>query len=322
MSYELNPDESFADGIRRVVVEQVEMAAEILSDPRIHGGLDEAIHNARKCFKRVRSGLRLARTLLRKRDFRRENGRFRELGLLLSGPRESGVAIATIDGLADHFGSVLRPDPFASLRAHFVERHVVALWTTVEGDEGLIRAGKRLGKARAKLLHLLIGGRSGSGTSAPSDAGRASSDLAWTKGIRRAYKAGGKLMELSYLTRSPEAFHEWRKQAKHLRYHLRILRPAWGGQLDRAEDLLHDLTDRLGDHHDLTDLRRQLSENPALRTTATRRDQERTLRALIDGRRMALEDEIHETGLRIYSRKPDQVLDRLEALWKGWRPSL
>lgn len=307
MSYELKRKESFADGIRRVLLEQVELAAETLAEPRTHGGLDVAIHEARKSFKKVRSGLRLARALLRGKDFRRENRRFREMGRLLSGPRESGVAIATIDGLAGHFQPLLRPEPFSAIRAHFVERYLVALWRTVEDADAVSEVRRGLRKARRKLLQITL---------------LEKSDLAWTTGLRSVYAAGQKWMSRSYATRAPEAFHEWRKQAKHLRYHLRILQPAWCGRLDRASALLHELTDRLGDHHDLTDLRRQIEHNAALRTTAKRRDEERMLRALIDGRRIALEEEMRETGLRVYSRKPDELVERLETHWTAWRTRL
>lgn len=304
MSYELKRGEPFGDGIRRVLVEQVDVAARVLGDPRRNGGLDEAIHEARKSFKKVRSGLRLARKVLRKKDFRRENARFRRLGRLLSGTRESGVAILTLDELAKRFGSVLRPDPFAELRGHFVERHLAALWQTVETEEALMIVVKALRKARERLLDLRI---------------REGLDRPWTTGVKRVYARGVSWMERAHATGSPEAFHEWRKEAKHLRYHLRILRPAWRGQLDRAERLLHDLTDLLGHHHDLTDLRRQLHQNPAAQTTPIRRGEVRALRALIDGRRIELEERIRESGLRVYSRKPEAVIGRLESLWAIWQ---
>lgn len=306
MSYELKRKESFADGIRRILLEQVDATAEVLAEPRTHGGPDEAIHEARKSFKKVRSGLRLARAIVRRKDFRRENRRFRKLGRLLSGPRESGVAIATIDGLAAHFEPTLRPAPFSAIRAHFFESYLVALWRTVEEEGAFDAVEEGLKKARRRLAHLTFA---------------ADSELAWTRGLRGAYDGGRKWMDRSYETRTPEAFHEWRKQAKHLRYHLRILQPAWCGQLDRASALLHDLSDRLGEHHDLTDLRRQIEDNRALRKTARRRDEERTLRALVDGRRIGLEEEARDVGLRIYSRESDELMDRLETLWRGWRSS-
>ena len=45
--------------------------------------------------------------------------------------------------------------------------------------------------------------------------------------------------------------HEFRKRAKDLWYLLRLLAGAWPGLLDPSAEQLHELTEMLGDHHDL-----------------------------------------------------------------------
>ena len=126
-------------------------------------------------------------------------------------------------------------------------------------------------------------------------------------------------MAEAYSGRSPEAFHEWRKQAKHLRYHLDLLRGFWEGQLDRAADSLHELTDLLGAHHDLTDLREQLERRSATRATENRRAENQVLRVLINGRRVAIESKAREIGDPLYSRKPKAIVERLVSRWDHWR---
>ena len=304
MSYELERDEPLADGIQRVVVEQVDTAIHALAIPRVSGDVDGAVHEARKCFKRVRSALRMVPLVVSRKACRRENARFRKLGMSLAGPRESAVAILTIHKLSDQFHSLVRPRAFRELHAHFVEQRTRALWETVESEGALRQVVRKLGRARRRL-----------GTLPTCD----SSDLAWVAGVRQSYGAGRSRMAEAYVQRAPEAFHEWRKQAKHLRYHLWILRGAWSGQLDPAAELLHDLTDLLGFHHDLTDLRRQLDQHPETRTTPRRRAESEMLRVLIDGQRVALESEARAVGERIYSRKPKTIVKRIRSCWDQWR---
>jgi CHAD domain-containing protein len=48
-----------------------------------------------------------------------------------------------------------------------------------------------------------------------------------------------------------ENFHEWRKRVKDLSYHLQMLNPIWPEQICAAASELKELSDYLGDDHDL-----------------------------------------------------------------------
>ncbi|HEY7699272.1 MAG TPA: CHAD domain-containing protein [Vicinamibacteria bacterium] len=302
MAYEIARGESLEHAVRRVVLEQIDEADRGLRISGRRALLDDSIHEARKCFKRIRSALRLVRRALPGKRFRRENVRFRELGRMLSAPRESHVAVLTIDALASRFESVLKAGSFAEVRAHFMERHLVALWRT-EADGSLAEVIDGLAAARCKAARLPFSG----------------TELIWLPEVLRAYEEGTRWMATAEVSRSPEAYHEWRKEAKHLRYHLRLLRPAWSGRLDAAETHLHKLTDVLGEHHDLTDLDWQLGGDPSVLTTTVRRGEATALDALVIGRRHQLETEARDLGVRIYSRDPDELAERLRSLWLGWR---
>jgi CHAD domain-containing protein len=76
---------------------------------------------------------------------------------------------------------------------------------------------------------------------------------------------------------SPEAFHEWRKQAKHLRYTLETLEPVWPPIIRTLADEARTLTNYLGDDHDLTVLRQHIGA-------------EEQLSVLIEKRRTELRD--------------------------------
>src|SRR5262249_40401169 len=63
MSFELRPDESLRKNIRRIARKQMDDALEMLTAAH-PGSRDEAVHEARKCFKKVRAVLRLVRPVI------------------------------------------------------------------------------------------------------------------------------------------------------------------------------------------------------------------------------------------------------------------
>jgi CHAD domain len=71
-------------------------------------------------------------------------------------------------------------------------------------------------------------------------------------GFTSAYGRGRKALALvKDFDGEKEAVHEWRKRAKDLWYHLRILEPVWPEVLGPLAAQAHGLSDLLGDHHDL-----------------------------------------------------------------------
>jgi hypothetical protein len=86
--------------------------------------------------------------------------------------------------------------------------------------------------------------------------------------------------------------------------------------LDELADEIHDLSDYLGDDHDLAELRQVVTSQPDLF------DDEQNLEvllALIDQRRAELEAAAHPLGERIYVEKPANFVDRMAAYWRIWR---
>jgi CHAD domain-containing protein len=135
-------------------------------------------------------------------------------------------------------------------------------------------------------------------------------------GLRRVYKRGRNRLADAYSDPVPENFHEWRKRVKYLWYHTRILEPVWPDMLEELADQVHDLSDYLGDDHDLAELRRVIIDRP--QNFGNERDLE-MLVALIDRRRSELEAAARPLGERIYVEKPDEFVDRLASYWPIWR---
>src|SRR5262245_49805079 len=102
MSFELRPDESLRKGIRRIVRKQMEAALEQLTGPH-KGSRDEAVHEARKCFKKIRAVLRLVRPVIGEKNYHEENTCFRDAGRPLTEVRDAKIFIETLDQLTEHY---------------------------------------------------------------------------------------------------------------------------------------------------------------------------------------------------------------------------
>jgi len=113
--YRLAPDETAADGLRRVARGQLELATELV---RGDHGKDraEAVHETRKALKRLRALIRLSRDALGTDLYRSENVAFRDLGRSLSGARDTDVLIQTLDGIAERFADELPPGAWTRFR--------------------------------------------------------------------------------------------------------------------------------------------------------------------------------------------------------------
>jgi CHAD domain-containing protein len=130
-------------------------------------------------------------------------------------------------------------------------------------------------------------------------------------GLLRAYADGrGALAEVR-ANPSIEGVHEWRKRAKDLWYHLRILGELWPGVLGETADAAHDLADRLGDHHDLAVLAADLETRDTVEPEA--------IRALIELRQQELLAGAVALGERLYAEKPKAYGRRMKAYWKAAR---
>lgn len=131
-------------------------------------------------------------------------------------------------------------------------------------------------------------------------------------GLKRVYKRGRKRLAQAYADPSVENFHEWRKRAKYWRYQLRILRNLWPAMLNPLRESLHDLSDYLGDDHDLAELRARVQQDDIAFNSPESRQ---TLLALIDQRRAKFRTLARPIGERAYVEKPKHYVRRMAGYW-------
>ena len=144
-SYRLFDGEPVGPGIRRIITAQVDDA---LAQLRGETGSShaEAVHEARKDLKKVRSALRLVRSELGDESFARENRHYRDTGRMLSEARDAEVRVESLDELVERFDPALE-GRFARLREAF------------EAELSEARDGGSLERAMAQAADALEDGR-------------------------------------------------------------------------------------------------------------------------------------------------------------------
>lgn len=295
MSYRFQLDESVPGGIRRIAVEQIDQALDHLI--HIEDDIDEAIHDARKRFKKIRAVIRLVRDEIGDEVYHRENTFYRDAGRELAELRKSVVAVQTLDHLIEHYDSELEADAFQNVRNKLVNHHnnvrqCLIEEKTVEMLVVKIQAAKK-DMAELPVVH---------------------DDFAAIQdGLKRVYKRGTKALDRAYSDPTPENFHEWRKRVKYLWYQMRILKPLWPDMLDELADSVHDLADYLGDEHDLADFEHMIKRHPSLFESE---DAAQALIGLSARWRKELEAKAHSLGERIYAEKPKAFTKRMETYWQ------
>jgi CHAD domain-containing protein len=284
--------------MKRILTAQVDDA---IAQLRGEAGTDpaEGIHEARKDIKKIRSALRLVRDELGDDVWRRENDHYRDVARLLSAHRDAEILVEALDGLGERFGSAAR-DRFDALREQLDEENRAA------HDDGTIErsmagAAAELAAGRARIDTLRLDG-DGWGLIAP--------------GIHRSYRRGRKRLKAVEEEASVTNLHELRKRVKDLWYQLRLIRDIDRPMIGALADHAHDLSDHLGDDHDLALLRDEVKRRRGV--FASPADQRHLLQE-IDQRRGELQFAAISLGERIYDEKPKKFTARLSKRFRRSR---
>jgi len=281
-AYRLNEDEPLPQGIRAVARGRIDHAIDELRG-KTDSTPEEAVHEARKDMKKLRALLRLARGELGKETFSRENACFRDAARELAGTRDSDVMLETLGALE------LPPGVGFDLRK------------AIEVERRQNGAGERVRAARDAVAIL-------------KEARKRVDDWplqrnsfdALAGGVDRAYRRGRRALKSARREPSVEALHEWRKRVKDLWYHHTLLRALWPPVMAAIGDEAHELSDRLGDDHDLAVLASWVSENAQAGPD---------LFEAVERRRAKLQAEAFALGARVYAEKPRAFVGRLGRLW-------
>jgi CHAD domain-containing protein len=244
MKFSFKPNCRVSDNIRQIAAQQVLLARKHLTDPP-GGDIHEGNHEARKCFKRLRGLLRLARPALGKQLYRKENICFRDAARLLSSARDAQALVETFDQLEKTYGLRVNFERMRSLRIALAERRERLLRGASDLDERIKEVVNTLDESISSIDHWPL-------------TGAGSERLA--RGVQRVYRRACKGWKRALKKQNPTELHDWRKRIKYLRYQFQLLKgvdKAWAGHRHKGFKKLSDL---LGNYHDLVVLRERLDE--------------------------------------------------------------
>jgi len=300
MAFQLQPEQSLRKSVRRIVRKQMDAVLEELNGEH-KGPRDEAVHKARKSLKKIRAVLRLVRPVIGGKQYRQENTCFRDSGRPLTEVRDARILVETLDKLAQHFQEHLARRSLDGVRKALQENLRAVRKRVLDEQNAFVTVGETVRQARERVK------------------GWADVPDRWSsvgKGLKDVYRQARAAFTEAAADPTVENLHEWRKQAKYLRYQLEVLRPLWPERMEELATEADRMGDLLGDDHDLAVLRQMLADDSGSFGDDSDRE---TLLALIDRRRAELEQEAVLLGTRFFQDRPKEFVRRLKGYWKTWR---
>ncbi len=300
-SFRLQADESLAEGLRRVTLDQLQYARRALEQLPVDAG----VHEARKSVKRVRAVLRLTRSYVGDGVYGPDNARLRDVGRTLGPARDAAVLLQTFDALIAQNDAEPGTGVFEDFRHHLADRQ-----RALENE--INETVKR------KVLGFLdqFDTRVADWTSDPNRPAIPDDFAATAQGFRRIYRQGRKRMTDAQANPSTSTFHLWRKRVRYLSYQVHLISESSAYLADQLAPDLAELAVGLGTEHDLAVLSEMAGELPDLiQDEASRRG----LLKLLEQHRLDLQAAMGPIGRRIYLGTPRQFVDSLGVGWEKWK---
>jgi CHAD domain-containing protein len=288
-AFRLKEGEPVPDGIRRIAYGRIDDALDELNG-KTDSGPEESVHEARKDMKKLRALLRLVRDEIGEKTFRRESDAFRDAARELAGLRDADVMLATLGDLEKR-----HPEEFPAGAAG-------GLRQALEAHRLRTAAGARGPASEAAIEMLKQARKRVSDWQLEHDGFDALED-----GLRRTYRRGRRDWRTAHKEPSSEHLHEWRKRVKDLWYHTSLLQETWKPVMKALADEAHELSDRLGDDHDLAVLLAWAGEHA----------DGAELEAAVARRREELQADAFSYGARLYADKPGVFAERMERWWEA-----
>jgi len=294
-AYRLTSGETLPEGLARVAQGRIDHAIDELQG-KTKRSPDEAVHEARKDMKKLRSVLRLARGELGGKLYREQNAAIRDAARGLAGVRDAQVVIEALDTLAKEGGAELPMGAVKALRAALVQRRRELKAGSAGRADAAAEAIAALRKVREQVDEW------------PLDSHGFD---AVEPGLRRIYRQGRRRFRDARKKPTTENLHEWRKRVKDLWYHQQLLTFVWPELLKPAADEAHRLSELLGEDHDLA----VLADAVDIHAEAVPDGDDRSaIHRVIAARRSKLQKEACGLGRRAYAERPKAFIRRID----GW----
>lgn len=307
---QLGESEPLGAGVKRVTMEQLELAAGRYFDKNLAFG--RAVHESRKAIKRVRALLRLVRGEIPDRIYTFEDESLGHTARLVSEVRMAQGVLNAALSIQTIYGQLLAEDTFTEMIERLTRRRDLTELNTMEDPNVVGRVVRGLERAYHRY------------SSWPTDPearevyglGIRDSFDALGPGLDATYGRGRHSMATAYRRAGPGDFHTWRKRVKDLRHQMEFLAPLWPEVVVGTAMTLDRLGNILGEDNDLADLvglletRSDLCPDP----------RERSLfRALAHQRRSELQAAGEILGRRVYAEEPKALSIRFAEYWDARR---
>lgn len=292
MGYRFERDETVTDGVHRIGTEQVKRAQKGLrkmSDPVA------TVHDVRKRCKKLRALVRLVRPEMG--DYGDANRLFRDAARELAPFRDAHAVAGTFDDLAASHAHLLPEAAVEAVRGHLAGAAEAASAAVEDAAGPVERAAHMIDEGMALIEEW--SGKDRFGT--------------LRGGLVKTYKRARNRMDDAAGVTDPSVFHQWRKRVKYHWYHTRLVRDAAPSILRPRAKNMHDLSDALGDAHDLAVLVAGLRADEDLDPGHAE-----AVCVVADGVRTDLERRSLSVGARLLAEKPGALADRLERYWDVW----
>ncbi|CDN55441.1 CHAD domain containing protein [Neorhizobium galegae bv. officinalis bv. officinalis str. HAMBI 1141] len=298
MAYRLRPAKSFTDEFRSVAESQLSHAIRLLEDQP--DGQHEAVHDARKRFKRVRALYRLVQPDAK--TFRRqENTRIRDMAQTLSAVRDATALVETVDYLAGHAGSPEELSALTTASKALTERR-----DRIASEEHDLPAkmAAAVDTCRAAIAAL-------DDLDLDNDPHKTAKRLAkaWKDQREKALGALAGCEEHG----DAETYHGLRKCGQTYWMHLSLLGAIWPSAMLAKQQQAKALVDLLGHEHDLSVLTGLVNESPELFGDSD--TLARVLGAIIT-RQQALRHEALEAAHEVFADSAETESGLIALLWE------
>lgn len=292
--FELREDEQSADGLRRITLEQVELAA--WHAQRV-GTSDGHVHEVRRATKRVRAVLRLVREGLGEQSYRYENAVLRDVARGLSALRSATVRVTTLESLTR--SRTARTASVEDLHAELIAEMAVLRASVGAESPRVDDLVDRLDLARSIVSEWAL-----------------PRGLAFTApGLRRTYRRGRLGRKRADAHPSTDRLHEWRKRVKYLRHQMEVLGAVLPESMHVMVGSFRELGEGLGDDHDLADLKGVVVGSPDALLSPSARGE---MLDAIAHRRSELQADLLPLGKRLYAQTPGEFVSVMTSHWEEW----
>lgn len=294
---------------RAVARTQIDSAVRAVTDPG--DDVAAAVHEARKCCKKLRGLARLIRPAIGD-AYRPANQAFRDAARALGPLRDAHAVAVSFDELVAGDERVVLD---LSTIGDELRRRSDAASASVTGDAPQLAAAADLLRAGAVIVESWPESRS---ESRPE---RRTSDVDGERAVLQAGVAGvvdraRRALAAAEVGADEEAWHDYRKRVKDTWYHLRLLEPSAPALLGPLVASFDELSDVLGDEHDLAVLAELLDELERGRgdhgiSAKTMVD----ARFVIDGRREGLQRRARTIGTQLHAPTATTFAAFVTAAW-------